>query len=168
MGTRLLSLLLRPTPLGFGLAAALAFVVAETLVLYPLEQLAFETALGVVYLLGVVLVAIGWGFWLAAATSVASALAFDYFHIPPTFSFTATQTGDGVALAVFVVVALLASTLADLARSRAAEAHPRRREAERFFDLSSDLLGIGRRPACWKRVNQAFEQTFGYPRHELL
>ena len=64
MGTRLLSLLLRPTPLGFGLAAALAFVVAETLVLYPLEQLAFETALVVVYLLGVVVVAIGWGFWL--------------------------------------------------------------------------------------------------------
>jgi hypothetical protein len=47
MRARLLSLLLRPTPrpLGFGLAAALGFVGAETLALYPLEQLAYETAL---------------------------------------------------------------------------------------------------------------------------
>jgi len=43
-----------------------------------------------------------------------------------------------------------------------------RKELERFFDLSSDLLGIGRRPACWKRVNRAFERTFGYPSQELL
>ena len=278
MGTRLLSLLLRPTPLGLGLATALAFVVAETLVLYPLEQLAFETALVVVYLLGVVVVAIGWGFWLAAATSVASALAFDYFYLQPVFSFIPTRAEDAVALAVFLVVALSVSTLADVARSRAAEADQRRREAdlaaelsrlmlytrdlgsaldqaakrlaqvlglacaelkleavspdechsaiplhdgatqigtllvptdlskpmkqrlrqrvvpplelllgaardheeihnalegsrkelEQFFDLSSDLLGIGRRPAHWKRVNRAFERTFGQPTRELL
>ncbi|MDT5184558.1 MAG: hypothetical protein QOI29_2716 [Mycobacterium sp.] len=280
MRARLVSLLLRPTPrpLGLGLAVALAFVVAETLVLYPLEQLASETALVVVYLLGVVVVAIGWGFWLAAATSLASALAFAYFYVPPIFSFIPTQTEDAVALAVFLVVALSVSTLADVARSRAAEADQRRKEAdlaaelsrlmlytgdlgsaldqaakrlaqvlglafaelkleavstdephfaiplrngatqigtllvpadlpkpmqqrlrqrvvpplellvgaacdheeihnaleasrkelERFFDLSSDLLGIGCRPARWKRVNRAFERTFGYPSQELL
>src|SRR5258705_7801789 len=80
IGARSLSLLPpTPRPLGLGVAVAVAFVVAETLVLYPLERLAFETALVVVYLLGVVVIAIGWGFWLAAATSLASALAFDYF-----------------------------------------------------------------------------------------
>src|SRR6202011_3490729 len=138
MGTRLLSLLLRPTPLGLGLATALAFVVAETLVLYPLEQLAFETALVVVYLLGVVVVAIGWGFWLAAATSVASALAFDYFHIPPVGSLMVTQPQDRVALLVFLAVALVASWPAHLARSRAAEAGQHRREVE----ASRDELGV--------------------------
>jgi PAS domain S-box-containing protein len=43
-----------------------------------------------------------------------------------------------------------------------------RKELERFFDLSSDLLGIGRRPASWKRVNRAFERTFGHPTQDLL
>jgi PAS domain S-box-containing protein len=280
LGARWLSLLLRPTPrpLGLGLAAALAIVVTETLLLYPLKELAPANALGVVYLLGVVVIAIGWGFWLAAATSLASALAFDWFHVPPDWGFAPTQAGDGVALAVFLVVALSVSVLADLARSRAAEADQRRKEAdlaaelsrlmlntgdlgsaldqaakrlaqvlglafaelkleavstderhfaiplrdgatqigtllvpadlskpmkqrlrqrvapplelllgaardhdeihhaleasrkelERFFDLSSDLLGIGRRPASWKRVNRAFERTFGHPTQELL
>src|SRR4029077_17044257 len=43
-----------------------------------------------------------------------------------------------------------------------------RKELERFFDLSSDLLGIGRQPAYWKRVNRAFERTFGHPTQDLL
>jgi GAF domain-containing protein len=69
--------------------------------------------LGVVYLLGVVVIAMGWGFWLAAATSVASTLAFDFFLVER----------------VFLVIALVASTVANLAR-RAAEADQRRRHAE--------------------------------------
>jgi hypothetical protein len=75
-------------PLKWGLVVAASLIMAETLVLYPLKRIAFENTLGVVYLLGVVVVAIVWGFWLAAATSVASVLAFDYFHIPPVFAFS--------------------------------------------------------------------------------
>ncbi|MCW2691071.1 MAG: putative two-component histidine kinase [Mycobacterium sp.] len=124
MRAGLLSLLLGPTapPLALGLMVAASLVVAATLVLYPLERVAPENALGVVYLLGVVLVAIGWGFWLAAATSVASVLAFDYFHIPPVGSLMVTRPQDGVTLLVFLVVALSATTLAAVARARAAEA----------------------------------------------
>jgi signal transduction histidine kinase len=140
MRAGLLSLLLRPTapPLALGLMVAASLIVAATLVLYPLERVAPENALGVVYLLGVVLVAIAWGFWLAAATSVASVLAFDYFHIPPVGSLMVTRPQDGVALLVFLVVALAATTLAAVARSRAAEAGQHRREVE----VSRDELGV--------------------------
>jgi len=148
---RLLSLLLRPRPppLALGLVVGVSLIVAETLVLYPLKQLAPVNALGVVYLLGVMVVAIGWGCWLAAVTSVASALAFDYFHIPPAFGFTPSQAGDGVAVAVFVVVALLGGTLADMARSRATEAYQRRREAELAAELARLLLYAGDLAPRW-------------------
>ncbi|MDT5130788.1 MAG: hypothetical protein QOE41_99, partial [Mycobacterium sp.] len=100
------SLLVRPAapPLKWGLVVAASLIVAETLVLYPLKRIAFENTLGVVYVLGVVVVAIVWGFWLAAATSVASVLAFDYFHIPPDFAFSPVQAGDWVAITIFLVV----------------------------------------------------------------
>ena len=42
-------------------------IVAETLLLYPITRVASAGVLGAVYLLGVLIVAIGWGFWLAAA-----------------------------------------------------------------------------------------------------
>jgi signal transduction histidine kinase len=131
MRSRVVSLLLRPSalPLGLGVVVAASLVGAETFLGYLLRRVAPEDALGVVYLLGVLLIAIGWGFWLAAATSVASALAFDLFLIPPVWSLTVTDPAQWVSLLVFLVVALLASTLADLARG-AAVADQRRREVE--------------------------------------
>ncbi|MDT5105967.1 MAG: hypothetical protein QOI25_3480, partial [Mycobacterium sp.] len=132
MRPRLVSLVVRPTTpsLSVGLATAALLIVAETLVLYPLKVFAPESALGVVYLLGVVVVAIVWGFRLAAATCLFSVLAFDYFHIPPLFSLSPTESGDWVVVTVFLVVALAASRLSELARLRAAEAEQRRWEAE--------------------------------------
>jgi len=125
------SLLVRPTapPLVPGLMVAASLLVAETLLGYLLSRVAPQEALGVVYLLGVVVIAIGWGFWLAAATSVASTLAFDFFLVKPIWSLSVTDPRDWVALVVFLVIALVVSTVANLAR-RAAEADQRRRHAE--------------------------------------
>ena len=151
MQARLGSLVVRPTapPLSVGLVIAALLIVAETLVLFPLKVIAAENALGVVYLLGVVVVAIVWGFWLAAATSVASVLAFDFFHIPPVFSLSPTASGDWVAVTVCLVVALAASTLSELARLRAAEADQRRREAEASRD---ELRMLADQQAALRRV----------------
>ena len=49
----------------------------------------------------------------------ASALAFNFFHIPPTGRFTITGGENWVALVVFFVAAVLASSLAEVARRRA-------------------------------------------------
>src|ERR1700739_3645112 len=167
--TGLLSLLRGPTPpLMWVLVFAALLVVAETLVLYPLNHLAAVRTLGVVYLIGVLVVAVVWGFWLAAATAVASVLAFDYFHVPPIYSITPTQAGDWVAVTTYLIAALLASTLAGVARSRGlAEAYQGRKELERLFNLSAEMLGIGR-SAYLTRVNPAWERTLGYSRRELL
>jgi K+-sensing histidine kinase KdpD len=164
-----LALLTPPTapPLRLGLMVSASLVAGETLILYPLKVLAPEDTLGIVYALGVVIVAIVWGFWLAAATSIVSVVAFDFFHIPPIFSLTPTSTGDVVAFASCLVLAMLASTVSGRARADVAEAYQRRREFERFFNLSSDLMGIRGADGSFKRVNPAFERALGYSRQEL-
>lgn len=117
-------------------------IAAETLVLYPVKQMAQVNGLAAVYLLGVVVVATIWGFWLAAATAAVSALVFDYFYIPPAFDFAPAQTEDWLALGTFLVVALLTSSLADLARSRADEAFQRRREANELAEKQAALRRV--------------------------
>jgi signal transduction histidine kinase len=149
--TGLVSVLLRPTapPLKWGLLVAMTLMVVETLVLYPLKRIAPENTLGVVYLIGVVAVAIAWGFWLAAATTVTSVLAFDYFHIEPVFALSPTESGDWVTIAMFLIVALAASTLAGLARARAAEASQHRRQVEASRD---ELSVLADQQAALRRV----------------
>src|SRR5919198_1085861 len=83
-------------------------VAVTTAVVYPLAQVAPVVALGVVYLLAVLLVSSLWGGWLGVATAVASAVAFNFFHIPPTGRFTISRGEDWVALVVFFVAALFA------------------------------------------------------------
>jgi signal transduction histidine kinase len=128
---RLVSVLVRPTPppLVLGLVLAAALMVAETLLLYPLKQVAPVSNLLVVYLLGVMVVATFWGLGLTVATAAASVLVFDFFHTAPLYKISLNTPEDHTALITFLVVGLLTSVLAKLARSRAALAHQRQKEA---------------------------------------
>ena len=116
-------------------------VAATTLVIYPLREIAPAVSPGVVYLLAVLLVAVYWGLAFGLLTSVASGAAFNFFHIPPTGRLIIADSAHWVALGVFLVAAAVASAVADLARSRAAEAERRRGEADLAADTARVLLG---------------------------
>lgn len=126
--------------LWLGVAAGVVAVALTTVIVYPLKLVAADISLSVVFLLPVLLIASYWGAALAVATAVASAMAFNFFHIPPTGRLTIADGENWVALAVFLVAALVASALADAARSRALEADERRREADLAAQLSRTLL----------------------------
>src|SRR4051795_8941792 len=131
-------------PIAVGIAVAAAGVALTTLLVFALDDVAPVLSLGVVYLLVVLVVATVWGVWLALATAVASALAFNFFHIPPTGRFTIATGENWVALAVFFLAAVGASSLAELARKRALEAGERRQEADLSAELARLLLRGGR------------------------
>jgi signal transduction histidine kinase len=137
-------MLLRPTApsLARGVAVGASFIVAETLLCYPLSKIAASTGLAVVYLPGVVVVSIVWGFWLAAATAVISAAAFDAFYTPPLFHVGMSSGEDVIALGTFLVVAVLTSAVADLARSRAVEVSLRRSEVNALAKQQSALRRV--------------------------
>jgi two-component system sensor histidine kinase KdpD len=116
-------------------------VAAITGLIYPLRQVSAASSNGVLYLLAVLLVSTVWGLRLGIATSVASALAFNFFHLPPTGRLTIADAENWVALTTFLLAAIVASGVAELARSRASQAEQRRREAEVAAELARILLG---------------------------
>lgn len=136
-------MLLRDTrpPLLAGVAAGALAVILTTALIFPLREIVPAVSTGVVYLLAVLLVATWFGLWVGLGTAVASALAFNWFHIPPTGRFTVSDPQNWVALVVFLVAAAIASTLAEVARARTHEAVLRRREADLAADLARLLLG---------------------------
>ena len=130
-GGRIVSLLVRPTPppLWQGFIAAAALIGVETAVVVVLKHFAPTMAFGTVYLLGVLLVGMSWGFGLAAITALVSAVAFDVCRSWPD-GFGLIQLQNWVVIVVFFIVALLANSLAGLARASAIEADRRRHEAD--------------------------------------
>jgi len=129
-----------PAPI-LGVALGVLAIALETLLVYPLAHVANVVSLGVVYLIGVVVLATFWGVWLGFATAVASAGAFNFFHLPPVGRLTLADHRNWVALAAFLVVAATAGVVADVARARAAEAQTRRREADLATEMARLLLG---------------------------
>ena len=139
--TSLLVLRDRPRSRLLGVLCAAAAVALTTVLIYAIKQVAPPVSTGVVYLIAVLLVSTYWGAWLGVLTAVASALAFNWFHIPPTGRFTIAEPENWVALAVFLAAAGIASTVAEVARHRAEEAELRRREADLAAEMARLLLG---------------------------
>ncbi|HTX10943.1 MAG TPA: ATP-binding protein [Solirubrobacteraceae bacterium] len=131
-----------PRPdLGLGIGVAVISVAAATAAIYALKSLAPVVSLSVVYLPAVLVVSAYWGLGLGLFTSLISAAAFNFFHLPPIDRFTISDSRNWVALIAFVVVAVAVSTIADLARNRAMEADRRRAEADLAAALARELLG---------------------------
>src|ERR1700743_3243002 len=106
---------------GLGVLTAIVVVAIGTGVVAALETVAEPVSLGIVFIPGVLLIATVWGLWLGIGTAVLSALAFNFFYLPPLRKLTINAQHDIVALVVFVIVAIASGTLAELARARGAE-----------------------------------------------
>jgi two-component system sensor histidine kinase KdpD len=85
---------------------------------------------GVFYLVAVLAVSSIYGLWLGLATGFASALAYNFFFLPPLHTFTVNSSSDWLVLAAFIVTALVTSHLASRERHEAEQAVRRAAEAE--------------------------------------
>jgi two-component system sensor histidine kinase KdpD len=124
-----------------GALAAAISIALVTAVVFALRAEIPVAAAGVLYLLPVLVVSSRWGLPLGIATALASAAAFNFFHIPTTGQFTIADDQDWVALGVFLVAAVVTSTLAGSARARADAAERDRREADLTAEMARVLLG---------------------------
>jgi len=122
---------IEPPAAWLGLVGTLVAVALGTLLVYPLKDVAPVVSLGIVYLPAILLISTVWGLRLGLLASIASAAAFNFFQIPPLHRFTIAEEENWVALAAFVIAAIVSSTVAGLARARAVEAERRREEADR-------------------------------------
>jgi two-component system sensor histidine kinase KdpD len=144
-----------------GLAVAVASVAVITGLIFGLRELVPVLSTGVVYMLAVLLVSSRFGLWLGLLTGLMSAAAFNWFHIPPTGRFTIARGENWVALAVFVVAAVVTSKLTSDAHERAAEAQRGQREADLAAEMARLLLGGGSVEEALPRVGRRIAQAFG-------
>lgn len=112
------------------------------------------------YLLVVVVVALVGGMVPAVVAAVAGSLLLNWFVVPPVHTFTISQPDNLLALIVFVLIALLVSSVVAASARRSGEAARSNAEAETLTALAGSLLrGEQALPALLQRVQETFGAT---------
>jgi two-component system, OmpR family, sensor histidine kinase KdpD len=144
-----------------GALVAIASVGVATALIYPLKHATPVLSLGVLYVPAVVIVATLWGLAFGIATSILSAAAFNFFHLPPRGHFTLADERDWVALLVFLAVAVATGMVAEIARARSREAEQRRQEANLAAELAQVLLGSAQLQGALEVAGQRLAVALG-------
>jgi len=95
--------------------------------------------LTMLYLLAVVIVALQWGRGPAVTAAVLGVLAYDFFFVPPRYTFAVSSTQYLLTFAGLLVVGLVVSTLADRGREQARAVRRREAYTTALYALSNDL-----------------------------
>ena len=119
------------------------------------------TTVALSFLLVVLIVASRWGITIAITTAVIATLAFNYYFLPPLHTFTIYEPQNWIALFAFLVSAILASRLSERARREAENATRRRKEVERLYSLSQQLLATENVLELNNSIPQFVKDAFG-------
>src|SRR5215471_2076958 len=95
------------------------------------------------FITGVVAVAVRYGLWPSLVASVASALSYNFFFTEPYYTFMINDASDAIAVMFFTAVAILVSNVAARARVQAITAMARARTTESLYAFSRKLAGAG-------------------------
>ena len=94
-----------------------------------------------VFLTAVVSVAVRFGLWPSLLASVAASLCYNFFFLPPVYTFTITDPTNVAAFFFFMLIALLVSNVAARVRTQAVTAISRVRTTESLYAFSRKLAG---------------------------
>ena len=98
--------------------------------------------LSMLFLVGVVLMAVNFGIWPAIYASALSFLVYNFFFIEPVHSFTIAEPYELLALVIFLIVAVITSALGGRVRAQATVAATRMRATRRLFEFTRRLSGL--------------------------
>ena len=119
------------------------------------------TTIALAFLLGVLAISAFWDLRHAVFMSLIAALAFNYYFLPPIGTFTIADPQNWVALFAFLATAVTASQMSERVRREARNANERRREVERLYHFSQDLLSSENVADLLNSIPRFIVESFG-------
>lgn len=116
-------------------------VAAATVVGTLLKQYTGISSVVLVFLGAVLASAVSYGLWPSVFAAVMSALAYNFFFLPPLYTFTVADPENVIALFFFLAVAIVSGNLTARVRAQAVSASQRARAMEALYTFSRKLTG---------------------------
>lgn len=116
---------------GYGVAIVSVFLIIALLL--PFNSSLNPTVISLALLLLVLFIATVFGSRPALLASVLGVLCFNFFFLPPFYTFHIAELENWVAFGTFLITALIAGQLSSYAKRRAEESEQRQNEIERLY-----------------------------------
>jgi len=143
-----------------GLALAVVLPPLLTLLLVPQRSALNLVSDVLIFLVAVIGVALVGGFVPGLLAAVVASTLLNFYFTPPLHTLAINEANNALALAVFVVVALMVSSVVDLASRRTRQAARATAESETMATLAGSVLrGEVALTALLDRVREAFSLT---------
>jgi two-component system sensor histidine kinase KdpD len=139
--------------------AALACV-AVTLLSIPLAEHFDRSNIVAIFILTVVLVAVRFGRGAAALAAVLSVCSFDFFFVPPRFSFAVSDVQYILTFIIMLAVGLITGQLTAGLRFQARVAGHREERAGSLYEIARDLSGAVQIDQVVRISDESIERTF--------
>lgn len=143
------------------LIAVLALIAAITFLCFRLIPVN-ATTVAFAYLVTILVIATGWGFWEALTASLGAVVCFNFFFLPPVGTFHIADPQNWVALFAFLVTSTVASQLSAWARQRTREALHRQEELESLYALSRAILLTDTSQTPAAQIAHRIQEIFGF------
>ena len=131
-----------------------------TMVTLPLAVHFDRANIVAVFLLAVVLVAVRLGRGPAALAALLSVASFDFFFVPPRFSFAVSDVQYLLTFAVMLTVGLITGQLTAGLRFQARVASHREERSGSLYEIARDLSGAVQIEQVVKISGESIERTF--------
>ena len=142
-------------------------IAGVTICLVPIREHANSTTIALGFLLVVLFVAILWGSRPALLASVLGMLCFNFFFLPPFYTFTIADSQNWIALTVFFITALAVGQLSARAKRRAEESEAGRREINRLYEELQDAFERASEAEAFKRSERLKSALLDAVTHDM-
>jgi two-component system sensor histidine kinase KdpD len=119
---------------------AVAAALAASLLLRP--TFGIENV-DLVFVTAIVGIAVRYGLRPSLVASIAASLSYNFFFLPPVYTFTITDPTNVAAFVLFTALSIVVSNLAARGRTHTVSAHKRVRSVESLYAFSRKLAGAG-------------------------
>jgi two-component system, OmpR family, sensor histidine kinase KdpD len=133
---------------------------AVTLLSFPLAAHFDRSNIVAIYILSVVLIAVRFGRGAAAFGAVLSVCSFDFFFVPPRFSFAISDVQYLLTFGIMLTVGLITGQLTAGLRFQARVAAHREERAGSLYEIARDLSGAVQIEQVVRISDESIERTF--------
>lgn len=122
---------------------SISMMILMTLIITPISSFLGSVNISMLFILPVLFSAARWGRLPAVITAAMGVITFDFFFVPPIFTFTVADIRYVLSFVIFMLVGIITGTLSDRLKKQVNYSRQRESRVSALYALSRDIAAVG-------------------------